>query len=173
MSDRADAIAHITTLGAIGIPASLLVSSVLGWLLAGAALRPIERLRTEASAITLSGLDHWLTLPPAADEFVTVDGTDWSAVGLKYLGPPVFAELRHDRLGVVQRSVCGLSGTAGSRRDAWPWRGGEGRRAAGSASRGGRVASGRWLVLGWSRRIGSCWPHSPGCCRAICCGRGS
>jgi hypothetical protein len=66
---------------------------------------------------------------------------DRDPVGLKYLGPPVFAELRHDHLGVVQRRVCGLPVAAGSCCDSWSWRGGEGRRAAGSASRGGCVAS--------------------------------
>jgi signal transduction histidine kinase len=69
MSDRADALAHVMRLSLTGIPAGLLIASALGWLLAGAALRPVERMRAEASAITLSELDHRLTLPPAADEF--------------------------------------------------------------------------------------------------------
>jgi two-component system OmpR family sensor kinase len=39
-----------------------------GWIVAGFALHPMERMRQQASAITASGLDHRLTVPAARDE---------------------------------------------------------------------------------------------------------
>ena len=52
----------------VGGPLALVVASVVGWLVAGAALRPVERMRQQASAISASGPDERLTLPDADDE---------------------------------------------------------------------------------------------------------
>ncbi|MEA2581020.1 MAG: hypothetical protein QOE83_1912 [Actinomycetota bacterium] len=52
----------------IGGPIALVATSVCGWLLAGGALRPVERVRREAAAISVSELDRRLPVPPAGDE---------------------------------------------------------------------------------------------------------
>lgn len=69
MSDRSDALNHVAGLLFTGGPLTLLAASALGGWLAGAAMRPIERMRGEASAISMSDLGHRLTLPAANDEF--------------------------------------------------------------------------------------------------------
>lgn len=52
----------------IGGPIALVVASASGWLLAGGALRPVERVRREAAAVSVSDLDRRLPVPPAGDE---------------------------------------------------------------------------------------------------------
>lgn len=69
MSDRHDALNLIIALLSIGGPIAVVIASIIGWLLAGAALRPIETMRRQASAISVSGLDRRLSVPDAEDEF--------------------------------------------------------------------------------------------------------
>jgi len=69
MSDRGDALHRFAVYLSVGGPAAVLLASAVGWLLTGAALRPIERMRCQASAITASDLDRRLSLPAAHDEF--------------------------------------------------------------------------------------------------------
>jgi two-component system OmpR family sensor kinase len=69
MSDRSDALHLITLFLLAGGPAAVLFASTVGWALAGAALRPVERMRRQAAAITASGLDRRLSVPEAHDEF--------------------------------------------------------------------------------------------------------
>lgn len=52
----------------IGIPTALLLSAALGYLIAAAGLRPIERMREHASAISSRRSSARLPLPPADDE---------------------------------------------------------------------------------------------------------
>jgi heavy metal sensor kinase len=52
----------------IGGPIALLLTSFGGYLLAGAALRPIEAMRRRAAEISTSSLDERLPVPPADDE---------------------------------------------------------------------------------------------------------
>ena len=52
----------------VGGPVALLLMSIGGYLLAGAALRPIEAMRRRASEISMSSLDEHLPVPPADDE---------------------------------------------------------------------------------------------------------
>ena len=68
LSDRDDALALVTLCLAVGGPAALATASVAGWIVAGRALRPVERMRQQASAISASGLDRRLTVPVADDE---------------------------------------------------------------------------------------------------------
>lgn len=68
VEDQNEAVARLTTLVAIGGPVLLLALSVLGWILAGAALRPVEELRSEASAISTSEPARRLPVPRTGDE---------------------------------------------------------------------------------------------------------
>jgi two-component system OmpR family sensor kinase len=52
----------------LGAPVALLFVSLIGYLVAGAALRPVERMRAQAAAISASSLSERLTVPPTRDE---------------------------------------------------------------------------------------------------------
>ncbi len=68
MADRSDALHKLRQVMLLGGPAAIAVACVAGWLVAGLAVHPMERLRQQAAAITASGLDRRLTVPPARDE---------------------------------------------------------------------------------------------------------
>jgi two-component system, OmpR family, sensor kinase len=68
LGDRNDALAGLATLLLIGGPVALLLASLAGYLAAGAALRPVERLRRRAAAISASGPEERLPVPTANDE---------------------------------------------------------------------------------------------------------
>ncbi|HJQ43482.1 MAG TPA: ATP-binding protein [Jatrophihabitantaceae bacterium] len=68
MSDRVDAMNRLTAFIVVGGTGGVLVTSVIGWFLAGAALGPVERMRRQASAITASGVDRRLSVPQTKDE---------------------------------------------------------------------------------------------------------
>ena len=52
----------------IGGPLALLIASAVGYALAAAALRPVERMRRHAAAVTAAGTSERLPVPPANDE---------------------------------------------------------------------------------------------------------
>ena len=54
VEDQAEAEARLLAIVAIGGPILVGVLAMLGWVLAGAALRPVERLRSEAAALHVS-----------------------------------------------------------------------------------------------------------------------
>jgi len=67
LSDSQEALDTALVRFAFAFPAALLLSSLIGWLLAGAALRPVESMRREAAGI--SGSDPAGRLPvPATDD---------------------------------------------------------------------------------------------------------
>ena len=68
IDDQRDVVSQLTVLVAVGGPILLLALSALGWVLAGAALRPVEELRSEAAAISLSEPDRRLPVPDTGDE---------------------------------------------------------------------------------------------------------
>ena len=68
VEDQDEAVARLTVLVAIGGPIVLLALSALGWILAGAALRPVEELRSEAAAISTSEPSRRLPVPETGDE---------------------------------------------------------------------------------------------------------
>jgi two-component system OmpR family sensor kinase len=68
LEDQRDAIAGLASLLLIGIPAAVALASVVGWIVAGAALRPVERLRQEADAISGSEPGRRLPVPKTGDE---------------------------------------------------------------------------------------------------------
>ena len=68
IDDQREVVAQLTVLVAVGGPIVLLALSALGWILAGAALRPVEELRSEAAAISTSEPDRRLPVPDTGDE---------------------------------------------------------------------------------------------------------
>ena len=68
VEDQREAVARLTTFVAIGGPLLVAAIAGLGWVLAGAALRPVERMREEASAISTSEPDRRLAVPETGDE---------------------------------------------------------------------------------------------------------
>jgi heavy metal sensor kinase len=68
VEDQRLAFARLTTMVAVGGPVLLVTMAFVGWLLAGRALRPVERLREEASAISVLEPSRRLPVPATADE---------------------------------------------------------------------------------------------------------
>jgi signal transduction histidine kinase len=68
LGDRNEALGRLSLLLVLAGPLALAVVSAGGWLLAGAALRPVERMRREAAAISVSDFERRLPVPPAGDE---------------------------------------------------------------------------------------------------------
>ncbi len=59
----------------LGGPVLLAVSALAGWLLAGAALRPVRRMASEADTIAISDLDRRLEVPRGHDEIAELGRT--------------------------------------------------------------------------------------------------
>jgi two-component system, OmpR family, sensor kinase len=68
LDDRNEALTRLARQLLIGGTAALALSTALGWALSGAALRPVERLRREADAISLSEPERRLSVPAPRDE---------------------------------------------------------------------------------------------------------
>src|SRR3954471_18273069 len=68
LAQRERALDALKALLAVGGPLALLIASVVGYALAAAALRPVERMRRHAAAVTASGTSERLPVPPAHDE---------------------------------------------------------------------------------------------------------
>jgi signal transduction histidine kinase len=62
MSDTREELNSLGLLFAIALPAALAVSSLIGWLLAGAALRPMRRMSAEAAAVNADQPDRRMTV---------------------------------------------------------------------------------------------------------------
>ncbi len=68
LDDREEAVSTLRAELLLGGASALLISTGLGWIVAGAALRPVERMRLEAQAISVSEPERRLSLPQAHDE---------------------------------------------------------------------------------------------------------
>jgi two-component system OmpR family sensor kinase len=68
LETRDNALATLRTELLIGGPVGLLLASLMGYLLAAAALRPVERMRGRAAAISASRLAERLPVQPSRDE---------------------------------------------------------------------------------------------------------
>jgi two-component system OmpR family sensor kinase len=68
VEDQREAVARLTALLAIGGPVLLAAVAALGCLLAGAALKPVERLRAEAAALSSIEPSRRLPVPATGDE---------------------------------------------------------------------------------------------------------
>jgi heavy metal sensor kinase len=72
---RDQALATLRSELLVGGPAALLLASLIGYLVAGAALRPVERMRTRAASITEQHLSERLPVPPTNDEIARLGAT--------------------------------------------------------------------------------------------------
>jgi signal transduction histidine kinase len=68
LEDTSDALGRLAGLLLVGGPVAIGLAGVVGWLVAGAALKPVEQLRTEAEAISASEAGRRLVVPPTGDE---------------------------------------------------------------------------------------------------------
>lgn len=68
VDDREDALSRFLLLLFVIGPFVLVTTTGLGWLVARAALTPVDRMRSEAAAMSISEPDRRLTVPPAKDE---------------------------------------------------------------------------------------------------------
>jgi signal transduction histidine kinase len=75
LGDRDDALNDFLRRLLVAAPLVLLLVSAGGYLVAAAALRPVERMRAEADAITGVELGRRLTVPPADDEIARLGRT--------------------------------------------------------------------------------------------------
>jgi two-component system, OmpR family, sensor kinase len=75
LQDRADQLLQLAVTLGIGAPVALLLLSLAGWWLAGAALAPVERMRSEAAAISSTDPRGRLSLPPVDDEITRLGAT--------------------------------------------------------------------------------------------------
>ena len=75
LEDRDGALARLSRLLWAGGLAALAVTGAVGWVLTGAALRPIERMRSEAAVISAAEPGRRLPLPAADDEIARLGRT--------------------------------------------------------------------------------------------------
>lgn len=75
MEQREEALGRLSMLLWIGVPVSILVVALIGYLLSGAALRPVERMREEAAAITSGEIERRLSIPQPHDEVQRLGST--------------------------------------------------------------------------------------------------
>jgi two-component system, OmpR family, sensor kinase len=75
LGDRRDALHRLLVSLAVGGPVALILTSAAGWAMAGAALRPVERMRREADAISVSEPDRRLPVPSTGDELARLGTT--------------------------------------------------------------------------------------------------
>jgi heavy metal sensor kinase len=75
LETRDNALSTLRTELLIGGPAGLLLASLIGYLIAAAALRPVERMRTRAAAISANLLSERLPVAPSQDEVARLGNT--------------------------------------------------------------------------------------------------
>jgi two-component system, OmpR family, sensor kinase len=75
LEERADALEGLRRQLYVGGPIALLLSSLLAYTLAAAALRPVESMRREAEAVSAAEPGRRLPLPPAHDEIARLGDT--------------------------------------------------------------------------------------------------
>jgi two-component system, OmpR family, sensor kinase len=75
LEQRDRALEGLHTLLAIGGPLALLIASLAGYAVAAAALRPVERMRRRAAALTAGEAEGRLPVPPSRDEISRLGDT--------------------------------------------------------------------------------------------------
>jgi len=72
IDDQQAALATLATQFALALPIAIALAGGVGWLVAGAAVRPVERMRREAEAISGSEPDRRLPVPATRDELAAL-----------------------------------------------------------------------------------------------------
>ncbi len=72
---RDEVLSALLVLMLAGGPVTLALAAAAGWAVAGAALRPVERMRQEADSISVSGQGRRLPVPPTRDEIARLGAT--------------------------------------------------------------------------------------------------
>jgi two-component system OmpR family sensor kinase len=75
LGDKNEAQHRLLLLLAIGIPAAILLACGTGWLVAGVALRPVERMRRDAAEAARSDSDATIAVPSTKDELARLATT--------------------------------------------------------------------------------------------------
>lgn len=75
LGDKNDAMHRLLLLLVLGLPGALVLASGVGWLVAGAALRPVERMRRDAAAASLAQTGPSIAVPPTGDELARLATT--------------------------------------------------------------------------------------------------
>jgi signal transduction histidine kinase len=75
LQNRADMLSQLLVLMLAGGPVTLAIASAAGWAMAGAALRPVERMSREAAAISVSEPGRRLPIPASRDEVARLGST--------------------------------------------------------------------------------------------------
>ena len=75
LGDTDDALHRLLLLLLLGIPGAVLLASGVGWLVAGAALRPVERMRRDAAVASTARAGASLAVPPTRDELARLATT--------------------------------------------------------------------------------------------------
>jgi heavy metal sensor kinase len=75
VEDQEEALARLAALMLIGAPAALALVVIVVWLIVGAALRPVEAMRSEAAAISASEPDRRLPVGETDDELARLGRT--------------------------------------------------------------------------------------------------
>jgi signal transduction histidine kinase len=75
LGDRNDALRQLLTVFLIAGPAGVALASLAGWLLAGAALRPVERMRRRAAELSHADTRARLPVPRTGDELTRLATT--------------------------------------------------------------------------------------------------
>jgi two-component system OmpR family sensor kinase len=98
LEERNRALSDLSGVLLVGGPAALLLSSLAGYLLTGAALRPVERMRRRAAAISATDLDQRLPAGRANDELARLGHT------LNEMLERIDASVAHERTFVSDAS---------------------------------------------------------------------
>jgi two-component system OmpR family sensor kinase len=75
LGDKNEALHRLLLLLALGIPAAILLASGIGWLVAGAGLRPVEQMRRDAAAASVSKSGDTIAVPATRDELARLAST--------------------------------------------------------------------------------------------------
>jgi HAMP domain-containing protein len=75
LQNRDDMLSQLLVLMLAGGPVTLAIASAAGWAMAGAALRPVERMSREADAISVSEPGRRLPIPAGQDEIARLGNT--------------------------------------------------------------------------------------------------
>lgn len=81
VENRQEALSALLVLLLIGGPVTLVLAAAAGWAVAGAALRPVERMRQEADAISVSDKGRRLPIPASRDEIARLGNTLNAMIG--------------------------------------------------------------------------------------------